>query len=168
MKERVVDFFFRVDQGCRPLRAVIYLKRGPVLKIGLYNHVERVSRIDAEKLFEGELTSRVVLPNDQEGGEYEYFLRLYSAETPRLNAYAMLPEGQIHVLTTRELRLSTKYFLKDEKERVRGTYIENGQEYSLKRLLKDIVKLALREVELHIEPYPRIREDSLSVKFEEV
>lgn len=163
-----IDFTFKVDQGCRPLRAVLYLKKDPVLKIGLYNYVERISRVDAEKLFEGELVSRIILPDDQEGEGYEYFLRLYSAETPRLNVYAMLPEGRIHVLATRGLRLSTKYFLGDERERVKGAYIENGQEHSLRRLLRDVVELALRGVELHVEPYPHIKEDTLSVRFEEV
>ena len=168
MKGEVIDLNFKVARACRPLRAALYLKKDPVLKIGLYNHVECVSKVDAEKLSDSELVSRIILPDDQEGEGGEYFLRLYSAETPRLNAYATLPGGRIHILATRELRLSTKYFLGDEKEKVKGAYIENGREYGLRRLLNDIIRLALREVELHIEPYPHVREGSLSVKFEEV
>ena len=160
MRGKDVKFIFKVAQDCRPLRAVLYLKKEPVLKTGLYNIVERIFRIDAEKPFEGELVSRRVLFDSQEVKSGKYILRLYSAETPRLNVYSRLPDGQVHVLYTRQLRLGTA--------NVKGAYVENGQECDLKRLLKGIARMALREVELHIEPYPRIREGLLSVKFEEV
>ena len=76
MRGKDVEFIFKVAQDCRPLRAVLYLKKEPVLKTGLYNIVKRIFRVDAKKPFEGELVSRRVLFDSQEVKSGKYILRL--------------------------------------------------------------------------------------------
>lgn len=151
----VVKLSLKVGPEICPLRAILCTKMNPIMKTGLHEHVEILSKVDVINDEFHDLIADLSLSNEK-----EYYLRLYSSKTSKINAYAYLSDLGIHDLYRGQLRLNA--------EGIKGLLIENGSDISLKNLIKDMEKLNLYESCVIVRQCPIILSERLLVKFEKI